>query len=68
MMKKGLTMNPTEVYNEVLARAEAIADRNGYGAGGDRYAFLAGYLQTTLQSALLEMNQVQLKRFKQYNT
>lgn len=57
-------LNPTEVYNEVLARAEAIADRNGY----DRYAFLAGYLQTTLQSALLEMNQVQLKRFKQYNT
>ena len=61
-------LNPTEIYNEVLARAEAIADRNGYRDGGDKYAFLTGYLQTTLQSALLEMNQTQLKRFKQYNT
>jgi len=63
-----MKLNPAEIYNEVLARAEAIADRNGYRDGGDKYAFLTGYLQTTLQSALLEMNQTQLKRFKQYNT
>ena len=57
-------MNPVEVVNEVMLLAEAIAERNGY----DKYAFLAGYLQSTLQSALLEMNQAQLKRFKLYNT
>ena len=65
-------MSPVEVYNEVMLRAEAIAERNGYATYatkcGDKYAFLAGYLQSTLQSALLEMNQAQLKRFKLYNT
>ena len=60
-------MNPVEVFNEVMLRAEAISERNGC-TNGDKYAFLAGYLQSTLQSALLEMNQAQLKRFKLYNT
>jgi hypothetical protein len=66
---------PVLDYKQVAADIRAFAERSAWRNGYDtkeravgRDSYLYGYMYSSLESALREMNQAQLRRFKLYNS